>query len=104
MRVVGVVPAAGRSSRMGNPKPLLDADGRSFLARVVAALREGGAVDVFVGVREEKGPISAEARKAGARLLVSWKPNSDDPEARKRNEQRQAAKDDPGCVQAIARH
>jgi molybdenum cofactor cytidylyltransferase len=70
MRVVGVVPAAGRSSRMGNPKPLLDADGRSFLARVVAALREGGTADVFVGVREEKGPISAEARKAGARLLV----------------------------------
>lgn len=70
MRAVGVVPAAGRSTRMGSPKPLLDANGRSFLGRVVAALKDGGAHEVFVGVRERKGPVAAEALSAGARVLV----------------------------------
>jgi molybdenum cofactor cytidylyltransferase len=70
MKVLGVVPAAGRSSRMGNPKPLLDAGGRSFLERVVTALRDGGATEVIVGVRTEKGPIPAAALAAGARILV----------------------------------
>jgi len=70
LRVMGVVPAAGLSTRMGNPKPLMDAGGRSFLARVLAALRGGGTHDVVVGVRHEKGPIAAEARNAGARVVV----------------------------------
>jgi molybdenum cofactor cytidylyltransferase len=70
MKVLGVVPAAGRSSRMGNPKPLLDAGGRNFLERVVAALRDGGAAEVIVGVRSEKGPIAAAALATGARVVV----------------------------------
>lgn len=70
MKVLGVVPAAGHSSRMGNPKPLLDAGGRSFLERVVAALREGGAHEVVVGVRTRRGPIAAAALATGARIVV----------------------------------
>lgn len=70
LKVLGVVPAAGRSTRMGSPKPLLDADGPTFLARVVGILREGGASTVVVGVRESPGPVAAEARGAGARLVV----------------------------------
>ncbi len=68
--ILGVVPAAGRSTRMGNPKPLMDADGATFLERTVAALREGGADPVVVGVRDHRGPIHAAARKTGAHVLV----------------------------------
>lgn len=46
---VGVVLAAGASSRMGTPKALVrDARGRTFLARVAAALRAGGCGAVVV--------------------------------------------------------
>lgn len=69
-RILGVVPAAGRSTRIGNPKPLLDADGASFLERTVAALRDGGCDAVVVGVREPRGPIHAMATRAGGRPLV----------------------------------
>lgn len=68
--VLGVVPAAGRSSRIGNPKPLLDADGATFLERTVGVLREGGASRVVVGVREDRGPIHATALRTGAHVLV----------------------------------
>ncbi len=70
MKVVGVVPAAGRSTRIGNPKPLLDAGGRTFLERVVAALRGGGVERVLVGVREGQGPIPAHALRLGAEVFV----------------------------------
>lgn len=68
--ILGVVPAAGRSTRIGNPKPLLDADGATFVERTVAALRDGGCDAVVVGVRESRGPIHAMATRAGGRALV----------------------------------
>jgi molybdenum cofactor cytidylyltransferase len=69
--VLGVVPAAGLSSRIGgSPKPLLETGSGTFLDRVILALREGGADPVVVGVREDPGPVAAEARRAGARVLV----------------------------------
>lgn len=74
--VVGVVPAAGRSTRIGNPKPLLDADGATFLERTVGALRAGGCDPVLVGVREPRGPIHAMAARAGGTPLVP--PDVDD--------------------------
>jgi molybdenum cofactor cytidylyltransferase len=72
--VFGVVPAAGRSSRIGNPKPLLDADGATFLERTVGALREAGVRTVYVGVREERSPIGAMAGRTGARTVVPQEP------------------------------
>jgi molybdenum cofactor cytidylyltransferase len=70
-RVLGVIPAAGRSSRIGGrPKPLLDTGEGTLLERVVGALRGGGADPVVVGVREDPGPVAAEARRLGARTLV----------------------------------
>lgn len=76
--VVGIVPAAGRSSRMGSPKPLLDAGGPSFLQRVVGALSRGGCRPVLVVVRETDGPVAAMARRAGA-LAVENPDPSDGP-------------------------
>jgi molybdenum cofactor cytidylyltransferase len=69
-RIVGVIPAAGRSTRIGNPKPLLDADGRTFLDRAVWTLRQGGLEEVLVGVRESRGPTYASALRTGARVVV----------------------------------
>jgi len=40
--VVAIVPAAGRSGRMGTPKQLLDVDGRPMLLGVIDALLTGG--------------------------------------------------------------
>ena len=69
--VLGVIPAAGLSSRIGgNPKPLLETGSGTFLARIIQALREGGADPIMVGVRDDPGPVAAEARRAGARVLV----------------------------------
>jgi len=38
MSLAGVVLAAGRSARMGTPKPLLDFRGRPFIIRILEAL------------------------------------------------------------------
>jgi len=63
--VAAIVPASGRSSRMGTAKALLDADGRSFLDRVVGALTAGGCFPVYVVVEDLRGPVAAAARTAG---------------------------------------
>lgn len=63
--VAGLVLAAGRSSRMGEPKPLLELDGRSFLRATIEALREGGCDGVTAVVASPAA--ASEARAAGAR-------------------------------------
>lgn len=69
--VLGVIPAAGLTSRIGgSPKPLLETGSGSFLATVIQALREGGADRLVVGVRHDPGPVAAEARRAGAEVHV----------------------------------
>lgn len=63
--VGGIVLAAGRSTRMGRPKALLEAGGESFLKLAMRALRDGGceAIVVVVGYGDE---TAANARDAGA--------------------------------------
>jgi molybdenum cofactor cytidylyltransferase len=68
----GIVLAAGRSRRMGQPKALLPAAGDTFLGRAVDALRSGGCREVTVVVRppcdEQTERIAALARECGARI------------------------------------
>jgi nicotine blue oxidoreductase len=69
MSVGGIVLAAGRSSRMGQPKALLEIEGRTFLERAIDTLREGGC-DVVAAVLAagEAGRRPGElARACGAR-------------------------------------
>ena len=74
IRVAGVVPTAGRSSRMGRPKALLSPEGRSFLSRVVHALREGGCDPVLAVVRDPGGREADEARRLGAVVVTNPDP------------------------------
>src|SRR5687768_17767520 len=52
-RVVAIVPAAGRSSRMGAPKQLLPVRDKPMLLGVIDAVRGGGADDVVLVTHSE---------------------------------------------------
>jgi len=73
-RVAGVVPCAGRSTRMGKSKALLDAGGRSFVAAVVGALVGGGCDPVVVVVGLGQEDEARRARAAGAVVLQNPDP------------------------------
>ena len=75
-RVAGVVPAAGRSLRMGRPKAMLDAGaGRTFVERVVATLARGGCTPVLVVLRDPSAPEGELARRVGARVIANPAPD-----------------------------
>ncbi len=74
LRVAGVVPAAGASARMGTPKALLDAGGRSFVAAVVGALVGGGCHPVVVVTSRGQSEVRRRAEGAGALVLENPDP------------------------------
>lgn len=57
---IGIVLAAGRSSRLGSPKALARLDGKTFVERAVESLRVGASAEVCVVV----GPPHARAIEA----------------------------------------
>ncbi len=71
VRAVGIVLAAGSSARMGVPKPLLDAGGVTFVARLVDTLRRGGCAPVIVVTAAGSGALAAEAARCGGLLVVN---------------------------------
>ena len=73
-RVAGVIPAAGASSRMGTPKALLDAGGRSFVAAVVGSLVAGGCDPVVVVTAPGSPDVARRAQAAGAVVLENPEP------------------------------
>jgi CTP:molybdopterin cytidylyltransferase MocA len=66
-RIAGVILAAGRSSRMRQPKALLpyDETGASFLSHLAETLRSAGMAEVFVIGRADDESLRAAARAAG---------------------------------------
>lgn len=79
--IAAIVPAAGLSERMGQPKLTLPIGGVPVIVRVVNALRLGGAdtVVVVVAPTEQPGAIALaeEARGAGADVVVAERPPPD---------------------------
>jgi CTP:molybdopterin cytidylyltransferase MocA len=78
--IAGIVLAAGRSRRMGEPKAFLRLGGASFLERAVAALRQGGcgAVWVVAGADETGARVARGAAAMGAHVAVSGEPEQVD--------------------------
>jgi molybdenum cofactor cytidylyltransferase len=72
--IVAIVPAAGHSSRMGRPKLILPLGGQTVIARVVNALRQGGASRTVVVTPPADAPgstiLAREAEDAGAIVVV----------------------------------
>jgi molybdenum cofactor cytidylyltransferase len=73
--ICGIVLAAGRSRRMGEPKALLRAGDETFLQRAVHALREGGCAYVVVVTarldHETAREIAEEAAALDAGIAVN---------------------------------
>jgi molybdenum cofactor cytidylyltransferase len=65
-KLPAIVAASGLSTRMGTSKALMEVEGVSFLARVIASLKEGGVGSVLVVVRDPEGPEGQEAEACGA--------------------------------------
>lgn len=71
---VGIVLAAGRSSRMGRPKAFLEvAPGTTFLGQLVKMAHEAGLTTVLVVGRSGDATLRAEVERAGAGFV----PNPD---------------------------
>jgi molybdenum cofactor cytidylyltransferase len=70
-RLAAIVLAAGRSSRMGESKPLLDIEGRSLLEWAVAAFHDAGIDEVLVVTGHRAGEVGTVAERAGARTVAN---------------------------------
>jgi molybdenum cofactor cytidylyltransferase len=73
--IPAVVLAAGASSRMGRPKALLQADGRTFVRRILDALREGGTDDVVVVIRPGAAEVAREVSAGLGRAVENPDPD-----------------------------
>jgi molybdenum cofactor cytidylyltransferase len=74
-----LVPAAGRSRRMGAPKLLLDLGGQTVIARVLAALSQAGLAERIVVLHPQDDALRHEVERQGGRALL---PPSPPPEMR----------------------
>jgi CTP:molybdopterin cytidylyltransferase MocA len=72
-----VLPACGHSTRMGRPKLSLPLGGRSVIAHVVGALRDGGVDHVLVVAGPHVADLVPLARAAGADVLLLPEPTAD---------------------------
>ncbi len=68
--IFGLIPAGGKSSRMGCPKLSLRLGGRTVLEHVIAALRGGGVGHVLVVVGSHAPELMPCAEAAGARVCL----------------------------------
>jgi molybdenum cofactor cytidylyltransferase len=72
--IPAIVPAAGASRRMGQPKLLLRFEGQPLIGRVVSALKDGGADPVIAVCPPadvpEGPPVAEAAQQAGATVIT----------------------------------
>jgi molybdenum cofactor cytidylyltransferase len=67
--IFAVVPAAGRSTRMGRPKVLLPLGGRTVIERVIDTLELAGIDRILVVTSPELPEVAAVVRNAGAHAV-----------------------------------
>jgi molybdenum cofactor cytidylyltransferase len=68
-RVAGVVMAAGRSSRMGANKLLMEDGGKPIVARVVEQAREAGLAEIIVVTGHQEAEVRAALAGHGVRFV-----------------------------------
>jgi molybdenum cofactor cytidylyltransferase len=76
-RFFGVVPAAGRSARMGRPKLLLPWGETTLVEHVLAAWRASRVTSVTVVVHPDDAALAEICRRAGAEVVVPDCPPAD---------------------------
>jgi molybdenum cofactor cytidylyltransferase len=69
MLTFALIPAAGKSTRMGRPKLALPVGERTVLECAVAALRQAQITEILVVVSPQAAQLAALAESAGARVL-----------------------------------
>lgn len=74
-RAAAVLLAAGASSRMGRPKPLLPVGQTTALERVVEALSQAGIKEVVLVTRSDSPDVAALARKLALRQVQNAQPD-----------------------------
>lgn len=75
--VYAIVPAAGRSRRMGTQKLLLPFAGSTVIEHVVAELSAAPLRGVVAVVSDARNAVAEAASRAGARPVVNPDPNAD---------------------------
>jgi molybdenum cofactor cytidylyltransferase len=68
--ILAIIPAAGKSARMGRPKLSLPLGDRSVLEHVIDALRRAGIEHILVVVGAHVSELAPVARAAGADVLL----------------------------------
>ena len=76
MRIVAIVPAAGRSVRFGGPKLVADVDGVPLLDRTLAALLGVPAIDRVIVVMAPDATVAGLARLLDPRVTTAINPDS----------------------------
>ena len=69
MKIAALIPAAGKSRRMGRPKLSLQLGGKSVLEHTIAAVRGAGAAPVLVVVGPDDVELSTIASANGAEVF-----------------------------------
>ena len=70
MRTFGLIPAAGKSRRMGRPKLLLPLGGTTVLEQALSAVRSAGVETIVVVVAPEAGALAQLATASGAQVVL----------------------------------
>jgi len=74
--IPAIVLAAGASSRMGRPKPLLAMDdGRTFVWHIVNTLHDAGVTEIVVVVRPDADAVVREVAASRGRAIVNPDPD-----------------------------
>lgn len=74
--VDAVILAAGQSTRMGQPKPLLEVGTETFLERTIRMLQAGGCRSIVAVVNENEDWMQTLADATGAAIVVNPFPES----------------------------
>ena len=75
--LAAIIPAAGRSRRMGREKVLLPFRGSTSLEEILQTLRAAGIHDISVVLRADLPEAAGRARDARARVLVNLDPDGE---------------------------